>query len=160
MYGPGSRGLLSPAADFMSISLLVLGIASFLFHATLRHALQFGDELAMLGLAWSLLQGTLMVRQSPERARYITLGLAIVFPLVSAFYIWSGKIIYHVTAFIIMIAGIVLRGHHLFHWLQPAFPEAKRLAWRKRGRRALLLLVVGYGRMQLQEFILTPLGRI
>jgi len=145
MYGPGSQGLLAPTSDFMSISILVLGIASFLFHASLRHALQFADELAMLGLAWSLLQGTLMVRQSPIRARYITIALAIIFPLFSAFYVWTGKIIYHATAFAAMIFGIVLRGHHLFHWLKPEFPEAKRFTWRARGRKALLMLLIAYG---------------
>jgi dihydroceramidase len=144
MYGPGSLGLLRPKADFMSLSLLILGISSFLFHASLRQSLQFADELSMLGLAWSLLQGTLTVRNSPTNLMYINICLATVFPLFSVFYVWTGKIIYHATAFGIIIFLIVLRGHHLFHWLKPPFPSAKRVMWRSRGRNALVALLVGY----------------
>ena len=103
MYGPGNLGLFTPRADFMSLSLLVLGISSFLFHASLRQTLQFADELSMLGLAWSLLQGTLTVRNSTTHSEYINICLAIVFPLFSVFYVWTGKIIYHATAFAAII---------------------------------------------------------
>jgi dihydroceramidase len=71
----------------MSVSLLVLGISSFLFHASLRQALQFADELSMLGLAWSLLQGIATVRTSCGNSKYIKICLATVFPLFSASYV-------------------------------------------------------------------------
>ncbi|KAF2827145.1 alkaline phytoceramidase [Ophiobolus disseminans] len=144
MYQPKKATLLAPRVDFMSVSLLILGISSFLFHASLRQTLQFADELSMLGLAWSLLQGTLTVRNSFVRTRNINFGLAIVFPLFSAFYVWTGKIIYHATAFAIAISVIVLRGHYLFHWLEPPFPTAKRVDWLYRGINALIYLLVGY----------------
>jgi dihydroceramidase len=144
MYGPKKATLLAPRADSMSLSLLVLGISSFLFHASLRQTLQFADELSMLGLAWSLLQGTLTVRNSLANINRINVCLAIVFPLFSVFYVWTGKIIYHSTAFALAIFLIVLRGHHLFHWLSPPFSNAKRVDWRCRGRNALVLLLVGY----------------
>ncbi|KAK3374117.1 ceramidase [Lasiosphaeria ovina] len=144
MYGPGSRGLLSPRWDFMSASLLVLGGASFLFHATLRHYMQFADELSMLGVTWSVLQGTMPVRHSPTNARLISAGLALFNPLFSAFYVWTGEIIYHYTAFGAMIVLITLRGIYLFYYLEPAFPEAKRRSWRFRGWRALFAFVFGY----------------
>ncbi|KAK3935098.1 ceramidase [Diplogelasinospora grovesii] len=143
MYGPGSRPF-APKSDSMSLSLLVLGISSFLFHASLRQTLQFADELAMLGLAWSLLQGTLTARQSPGNARFINISLAIIFPLFSAFYVWAGKIIYHATAFAIIMVLITLRGHYLFHWIKPEFPEAKGLKWRAQGLKALYMLLAGY----------------
>jgi dihydroceramidase len=144
MYGPGSHGPFAPKWDSMSISLLVLGIASFLFHASLRQTLQFADELAMLGLAWSLLQGTLTIRQSPAKVKYITIGLAIIFPLFSGFYVWTGKIIYHVIGFVTMIALIILRACYLFYWLKPEFPEAKRYKWRAQGWKALFALLLGH----------------
>ena len=128
----------------MSISLLVLGISSFLFHASLRQNLQFADELAMLGLAWSLLQGILIARHPPTNARLINISLAIAFPLFSLFYIWTGKIIYHATAFAAIMVLLTLRGTYLFHWLKPEFPKAKRYKWRAQGRKALYLLIVGY----------------
>jgi dihydroceramidase len=128
----------------MSISLLILGLCSFLFHATLRQTMQFADELAMLGLAWSLLQGILTVRNTSVYSPYINIGLAIAFPLFSVFYVWTGKIIYHVSAFAGVVVLIVVRGHYLFHWLDPPFAEGKRREWRSRGRNALAMLLLGY----------------
>ncbi|KAK8046226.1 ceramidase [Apiospora saccharicola] len=127
MYGPGSRGLFRPRTDFMSVSLLVLGICSFLFHASLRHTLQYADELGMLGLAWALLQGILTVRgRSSSNDRLVNMTLNIVFPLFAAFYVWTGKIIYHAVAFFLMMVLIVIR------------------AWKNRGRISLALLVLAY----------------
>ena len=144
MYGSGSHGLFAPKWDFMSLSLLVLGISSFLFHASLRQNLQFADELAMLGLAWSLLQGALIARHSPTNARLINVTLAITFSLFSLFYVWTGKIIYHATAFAATMVLLTLRGIYLFQWMKPEFPTAKRDRWRAQGRKAFLLLVGGY----------------
>ncbi|KAI8954528.1 ceramidase [Xylaria longipes] len=144
MYGPGSRGLFAPKFDFMSISLLVLGIASFLFHASLRQNLQFGDELAMLGLVWSMLQGLLAVRRSSAYNQFINISLATVFPLFAMFYVWTGKIIYHVIGFSIALALIILRSVYLFYWRKPGFPETKVAEWRIRGRIALVLMGVAY----------------
>ncbi|KAI1326866.1 ceramidase [Xylariaceae sp. FL0255] len=144
MYGPGSRGLLAPKVDFMSLSLFILGIASFLFHASLRHILQFGDELAMLGLVWSILQGLLTVRRSSSYDQLVTISLATVFPVFAAFYVWTGKIIYHVIGFAIAIALIIGRGVYLFYWRKPGFPASKVSQWRVRGRKALILMGVAY----------------
>ncbi|KAK7953398.1 alkaline ceramidase family protein [Apiospora saccharicola] len=108
----------------MSVSLLVLGICSFLFHASLRHTLQYADELGMLGLAWALLQGILTVRgRSSSNDRLVNMTLNIVFPLFAAFYVWTGKIIYHAVAFFLMMVLIVIRN---------------------RGRISLALLVLAY----------------
>lgn len=144
MYGPGSRGLLRPKLDSMSISLFVLGIGSFLFHASLRQTLQFADELAMLGLAWSLLQGSLDVHGTSVYDRLVKAALAVMFPLFSVFYVWTGKIIYHASAFAILVALITLRAYYVFHWRVPGFPEEKCREWRVRARKALVLLLVGY----------------
>ncbi|KAK6849562.1 hypothetical protein PG995_013395 [Apiospora arundinis] len=145
MYGPGSQGLFKPRTDFMSVSLLVLGICSFLFHASLRHSMQYADELGMLGLAWALLQGILTVRgRSSSNDRLVNTTLNIVFPLFAAFYVWTGKIIYHASAFFIMMVLIVIRVAHLFFFRKPAFPEDKMRVWKSRGRISLALLVFAY----------------
>ncbi|KAK3346011.1 ceramidase, partial [Lasiosphaeria hispida] len=144
MYGPGSRGLFAPKYDFMSISLLVLGICSFLFHASMRQALQFADELAMLGLVWSFLHGTLAVGNSPTKTRFINTGLAIFFPLFAAFYVWNGQIIYHAMVFLALCILTVLRCFYLFWFLKPGFPEAKRVEWRAQGWKALFSALLGY----------------
>lgn len=144
MYGPGSRGLLRPRADFLSVSLLLLGICSFLFHATMRQTLQFADEIAMLGLAWAIMQGVFTIRRSTSYDRLINVSLAVVFPLFAVFYVYTGKIIYHATAFFAMLTLIVARGYYLFWWRVPRFPEEKCSGWRVRGRKALISLLVAY----------------
>ncbi|KAK8101743.1 hypothetical protein PG999_012117 [Apiospora kogelbergensis] len=144
MYGSG-RGLFKPRTDFMSLSLLVLGICSFLFHASLRHTLQYADELGMLGLAWSLLQGILTVHgRSSSNDRLINTTLNIVFPLFAAFYVWTGKIIYHASAFFIMMVLIVIRVTYIYYWRKPGLPKDKLRRWRSRGRISLALLVFAY----------------
>ncbi|KAJ5678693.1 dihydroceramidase [Penicillium macrosclerotiorum] len=145
MYGPGSLGLFAPKVDFMAVSLFMLGVGSFLFHASMRQIMQFADELAMLGLAWSLLLGSLNVQRTSGYNRLVRVGLAVVFPLFSAFYIWTANILYHYIAFGTVLALITLRGHYLFHWRVPGFPAQKCAEWRVRSRRALILLLVGYG---------------
>lgn len=144
MYGPGSRGLFAPNKDFMSISLLILGIVSFLFHATMRETMEFADELGMLGLGWSLLQGLLIVRQSPARVRIINIGLAVFFPAFSVFYVLNGNIIYHSRVFVSVLLLLVGRGAYLFYWVKPGFSTTKRNKWRADGRWALGSLLVGY----------------
>ncbi|GAW10908.1 hypothetical protein ANO14919_002440 [Xylariales sp. No.14919] len=144
MYGPRSRGLFAPKPDSMSISLLVLGIASFLFHASLLQTLQFGDEIAMLGLVWSILQGLLTVRRSSAYDQLINISLATIFPLFAIFYVWTGKIIYHVIGFSFAVAIIIARCVYLFYWRKPGFPETKVAEWRMRGWIALVLMGVAY----------------
>lgn len=144
MYGPGSRGIFRPKLDFMSISLLGLGICSFLFHASMRSTLEFADELSMMGLNWSLLQSVLTVRQSPAKARVITVGLAVIFISFTVYYLQHPLIIYQVIAFLSGIGGVILRTNYLLRWLKPAFPDAKCRDWEVRGWTAVGISVLGY----------------
>ncbi|KAJ3491891.1 hypothetical protein NLG97_g5503 [Lecanicillium saksenae] len=145
MYGPGSRGLLKPNLDFMSISLFLLGIGSFLFHASLRQTLEFADELSMMLVIWSMLQATLTIRQSPVKTKMISAGLAVIFLSFTAFYLNSPLIIYQVIAFLTGVAFVILRSLYLFHWMQPALPRAKSREWSNRAIKAILICIVGYG---------------
>lgn len=129
----------------MSVSLLVLGIGSFLFHASLRQTLEFADELSMLGLNWSMLQAVLTARQSPAKARLISTALAVVFIGFSVFYVWSAKIIYQVIAFSSGIGLVTLRCQYLYHWAQPAFPKAKSHDWNVRTWKSIGVCLFGYG---------------
>jgi dihydroceramidase len=141
MYRPESRGL---TLDFMSVSLFALGIGSFLFHATLRQTLEFADELSMLGLTWSMLQAILTVRQSPQTARIISLGLAFVFISFSVFYVYSARIIYQVIAFATGIGIVTLRSQYLYHWSQPRFATAQRQDWNRRTWKSIGICLLGY----------------
>jgi len=144
MYGPGSRGVLAPKVDFMSLSLLFLGIGSFLFHATLRQTMEFCDELSMLGLTWSMLHATLTARQPPWRSRAISVALGAVYLSFSAFYVWSAQIIYQVIAFATAIGLVTLRSQYLFHRLEPAFPKQKSKDWNIRTWQAIGICLFGY----------------
>ncbi|KAL7938667.1 ceramidase, partial [Trichoderma chlorosporum] len=144
MYGTGSRGILAPKLDFMSFSLLTLGVGSFLFHATLRQTLEFADEFSMLGLTWSMLQATLTTQQSPSNARFISIGLALCFGSFCVFYLQSPNILYQVIAFALSILVIILRSQYLFHCLQPAFPKDKSRDWNRRTWKAISICLVGY----------------
>ncbi|KAK4141970.1 ceramidase [Dichotomopilus funicola] len=137
--------LLNPKPDFMSLSLLILGIGSFLFHATLRQTLEFVDEFSMLGLTWSMLQASLTARQSPTRARAISIALAVAYFSFSAFYLWSGKIIYQVFAFVGALLGVLARSQWTFHFMRPALPEIESRDWNWRTWKALGWCLVGYG---------------
>lgn len=144
MYGPGSRGLFSPKLDFMSVSLFALGIASFLFHATLRQTFEFADEFSMLGLTWSMLQVVLTARQSPGRKRFISVALAAIYVAFTLFYVQSAKIIYQVFAFSAALIAVFLRCIYLFHWSKPSLPEAKARGWRVRLWQSAFISLFGY----------------
>ena len=143
MYGPGSRGLLRPKWDFMSLTLLNLGIGSFLFHASLRQTLQFVDDLSMIILAWSLLQSVAVVRQSPQKARALSVFLGLVVSLFCAFYVWSGKIIYQVIAFATMIGLVALRSQYLYHW-KPILSKDKCRSLNKRTWQSIFTCLFAY----------------
>ncbi|KAG6276271.1 hypothetical protein E4U47_000124 [Claviceps purpurea] len=144
MYGPGSRGLLAPRWDAMSLSLLVLGIGSFLFHATLRQTLEFADEFSMLGLTWSMLQATFAIRTSRATYRAVSTGLAVCFISFAVFYLQSPKIIYQVLAFVLSLLALIARTHYLYHGVQPALAPAQRGDWIARTWKATGLAVFGY----------------
>ena len=145
MYGgPGSRGLLAPRCDFMSVSLLVLGIGSFLFHASLRQNLQFVDDLSMILLGASMLHGIFIVRQGPSQRRKTSAVIAVFVAGFSAFYLWSGKIIYHVLAFATQIVLIALRGLYVYYKLEPRFPDAEVRSWNRRQWEAISICLFGY----------------
>lgn len=143
MYGPGSRGLLSPRIDFMSISILLVGIGSFLFHASLRQSLQFVDDLSMIVLGASMLHGVFTVRQTPSQKRITTAAIVTTSSAFSVFYVWSGKIIYHFSAFTSMMLLTLAQCIYLFHFA-PGFPEKKLKAWKRAQRIAIATFLLGY----------------
>ncbi|KAK4121869.1 hypothetical protein N657DRAFT_600022 [Parathielavia appendiculata] len=142
IYPRGRMSSSRPKPDFMSLSLLVLGIGSFLFHATLRQTLEFVDEFSMLGLTWSMLQASLTARQPPARVRLITVVLAVAYPSFAAFYFWSAKIVYHSIAFVAALLVVLARSQYTLHVLLPTFP--KRWDWNRRIWKALGWCVLGY----------------
>lgn len=128
----------------MSITLLVLGIGSFVFHASLRQTLEFVDELSMMGLTWSLLQSVLTRRQPAFKARLISTLLAAACISFSIFYVRSAKIIYQVIAFTSSLFVVLLRSEYLFYKVQPPFPKEKTRDWHVRTWKATGFCVFAY----------------
>ncbi|PKS07203.1 hypothetical protein jhhlp_005804 [Lomentospora prolificans] len=144
MYGPGSKGLFKPKYDFMSISLIILGIGSFLFHASLRQNLQYVDDLSMLLAASAMLHGLFTVRATPAQRLRSSALLALIVGGFSVFYVWSGTIIYHTLAFATQILVLTFRCLYLFKWQEHKFPEDKVRSWNKRRWQASGIFFVGY----------------
>ncbi|KAK0619103.1 ceramidase [Immersiella caudata] len=143
MYGPGSRGILRPKLDFMSISLFGLGIGSFLFHASLRHTLEYVDELSMLVLTWSMLHSVLVTGQRPSRIRSISVGLTAFYLPLLVYYVYSENIIYQVVGFTGSIVIIGLRTNYIVR-VAKAFPRAKAHELTSRSRQAVFVGLFGY----------------
>jgi len=101
----------------MSASLLVVGVCSFLFHATLRHGPQYSDDVSMLFLAGALLQRLCTAgrqQQQHRQARVIvTTAIYAAVGAMSAAYMSSGNLLVHTSMFMAMLALIGLRTTHL-----------------------------------------------
>lgn len=139
------RTLLTPNIDFMSSSMILLGIGSFLFHASLRHTLEYVDELSMLVLTWSMLRATYTAGQPPATARAMSVALTLFYVPYSALYVATGDIILQVVAFTGAIALIGFRTHYLFGSLRSSSASVnERRAWRARTLRAVAVALLGY----------------
>ncbi|KAK1828953.1 ceramidase [Podospora conica] len=139
------RSLLRPDIDFMSSSMVILGVGSFLFHASLRHTLEFVDELSMLVLTWSMLRATYTAGQPPATARAMSVALALFYVPYSALYVLTGDIILQVVAFVGAIALIGFRTHYLFGALRSTSASVnERRAWRGRTLSAVAVALLGY----------------
>jgi len=147
MYGGRTRGRfggLAPARwDFMSLSLLVLGIGSFLFHATLRQTMQLVDDVSMLLLAWSMLQSVCAVRQTPTLVWAINTGLTVSVCAFAAFYVWTGEILYHTFGFLTMMSFLTGRSRYIIHWMEPRLAGKER-RWNSRTWLSMFWTMFGY----------------
>ncbi|CAK7262546.1 hypothetical protein SEPCBS57363_000121 [Sporothrix epigloea] len=94
--------------DVFSLSLWVLGILSFTFHATLKHATQYGDELAMLVLGGALMHGSYGPRS--WTAGLVSWSLV---AAASALYLVTGHILHQVWAFQAMLLVVGVRTVYL-----------------------------------------------
>lgn len=121
-YGPSSHGFLAPKCDFISVSLFILGIGSFAFHASLRQNPQFVDDLPLndpCQYPTTYLRGGKPAPKDERRRR--SSRSAGFHP---ALYVWSGEIIYRALAFVTQTILIALRGLYPYNEVRPRFPEA------------------------------------
>jgi len=137
--------LLPKQTDFMSASLLLLGIFSLLYHTTLLQPLQSADDLSMLLLSWSLVQSTLTIRQSPFRSQLITWSLAFITPCIAGIYLHTGNVNYHVAGFSSMLVVSAIRAQWLLHYSDLGLDRRLVRGWDRRLWKYMGLCVAGYG---------------
>lgn len=101
--------------DQLSVSLFMVGLCSFLFHATLRQSTQFSDDVSMLFLTGALLQRIYCAGKPPSRARGITIAIYASVGTMSAIYIRSGNLLIHMSMFAAMLLLIGLRTMYLIN---------------------------------------------
>lgn len=130
------------ALDLMSVSLVVLGINSFIFHATLRHTTQYCDEISMFLLGSALIQGVFTINQSPRVRNIMTAAILGIMTVLSAIYIQTGNILHHVWSFNAMMGLVGLRTMFLiFTGGRPREEKARLLGL---FGKAVAVLVVAY----------------
>jgi len=129
--------------DFPSIAaLFTVGIASAIYHATLRQGSQFCDELSMLFLGGCLIQTLYSHGETPATANLVTAVTAMGTLAVSGFCVWSGNIFHHFMAFSTMLQLIFARTWVLIN-VQSRPQQDRKTMW---GRfiKVVGWLVLGY----------------
>ncbi|KFA80427.1 hypothetical protein S40288_07057 [Stachybotrys chartarum IBT 40288] len=139
------RGLYAPNWDFMSISLLILGISSFLFHATLWRSLQFADEIAVLLLKLSMCYSSLACHDlSFNKLVLHAAAMTVFFVPFSALYIYTGKIIYPVISFASCLVLVASWGVYLLYLCDNQFEKKQLASWKAQQAKAGGLLLIAY----------------
>lgn len=128
--------------DPFSIALFAVGIASMVYHATLRQGPQFGDDLSMLFLGGSLLQTLYSRGQTRTTTTLVTTVTAVGTLGASAMYIRSGNIFHHFAAFSTMVHLIWPRTLYLI--LSAERPQTERTALLRGFWKAAALLVAAF----------------
>lgn len=124
---PGQRGPIL-GMDAMAASLILIGIFSFLFHATLHRETQFLDEMSMFFLGASFLQPLYTTGFAPRAQTLITTVLLSVVVAVSAVYYQTRVVELHWGAFFIMENMIWPRALWLVYYKVDAAPGGGRPA--------------------------------
>ncbi|RKU40801.1 hypothetical protein DL546_002889 [Coniochaeta pulveracea] len=128
--------------DQMSASLLMVGVCSFLYHASLRLTPQFSDELSMHFLAGALLQRLYTSGRSPGTARGMTVAIYTCIGTMSAIYMRSGNLDVHMAMFVAMLALIGLRTVYLID--RRAVSSTQRRGYVRKFGSVCAYLAVGF----------------
>jgi dihydroceramidase len=128
--------------DFMSISLLSIGIASAMFHGTLLQPAQLFDDLSMFFLGGALIQALYATNQTPAVQKLIAITVTLATTALSVAYVRSGEILLHTYIFVGMLNLIWPRTMFLIYGQGRSEMEKSRL--RKRFWKAVVPLLIAY----------------
>lgn len=131
--------------DAMAVSLIFIGIFSFIFHATLHRETQFLDEMSMFFLGSSFLQPLYTKGFSPRMQTVITTIVLSVIVAVSAVYYQTRVVELHWGAFFIIENLIWPRALWIVYYSRPRPAEElsrlKRQFWSATLPMALALIL-------------------
>lgn len=142
---PG-RGKLMFGMDAMAASLLVVGVFSFVFHATLHRDAQFLDEMSMFFLGCSFMQPLYTNGFAPGTQKVIKVVLFSVVVAISAIYYQTRIVEIHWISFFGIENLIWIRALYLTKYRQRSAEEKARLGkqfWAATGTMALGLMIWG-----------------
>lgn len=128
----------------MAVSLVLIGIFSSIFHATLHQDTQFLDEMSMFFLGSALLQPLLTTGLPVATRRVITATLVSAVVAVSAVYYQKKAVIIHGVAFTIMEVLIFSRLLYLIRCRDRTQAEKSQLAgqfWTATGFMVLAIVL-------------------
>jgi dihydroceramidase len=126
----------------MAVSLALVGVCSFAFHATLRQGPQFSDDISMLYLAGSLIQRLYCSKLSSSSSAFAT---AVIFAAVTglaAFYVQSGNLLLHTGIFAGELTLVWPRTLYLIYGQNRSDAERSRHLWNF--LKAVAYLVLGF----------------
>lgn len=126
----------------MSWSLVLVGITSLIYHATLLQSCQYSDDLSMFLLTGALLQALYTTNQTASVSRVISIVITLSIVGISALYVQSGSIIFHSTAFGTFLTFIWPRTLYLIY--QSKRPQAEVSQLIRRFWRAVVFLAVAF----------------
>ncbi|KUI56508.1 Alkaline ceramidase 3 [Cytospora mali] len=161
---PGHRGRYF-GLDFGAVSLILVGIFSFIFHATMHQDTQFLDEMSMFFLGAALLQPLYTTGFSVATKRAITTTLISVLVAVSAVYYQRKDVLIHSVSFSIMEMLIWPRVLYMIYFRGRAQLEKSRLAkqfWKATGIMVLAIVLwlidleLCYPLRDIREFVGLP----
>ncbi|KAI0168276.1 alkaline phytoceramidase [Pestalotiopsis sp. NC0098] len=127
---PGRCAHGRPALDSLSWSMLLLGVTSTAFHATLRQGAQLSDDLSMLLLVGVIMQHVYCLGQPRVRSRLVAATIWASISGVSFIYVRSGDLLIHVSAFAVSVTLVGLRLVQLIYRGQQQQESSAELATR------------------------------
>lgn len=130
--------------DALAFSLLLVGIFSLVYHATLHKETQFLDEMSMFFLGTALLQPLYTKGFNPSAQKAITTTLVSLVVGVSAVYYQKKDILIHLVAFALMENLIWPRLLYLIYYHERPAADRSRLVkqfWAAVGLMVLAIVV-------------------
>ncbi|KAK8033989.1 dihydroceramidase [Apiospora rasikravindrae] len=127
--------------DSMSLSMILVGVTSTIFHGTLLLNAQLADELSMLVLATAILHRLYTIGRSPFAKQTATLFLFSSTLGLAVAYVKSGNVMYHVTIFGAQLTCIWPRTLYLIVSEKETEKRAKHL---RQFAKAIAALAIGY----------------